>query len=353
MLLQPNGLAVLYGLGLGERLSRRGVRIAQLRVANAKGQPLLEIPVPHVAEGLDHALVLRRSDLLSALVDLVVAEPGVECRFGTEVVDVSADGSVTYRMPEGSAITTAAVVVGADGVHSRVRKRGGVPAHVGRTLRYVRGLGSPVDVGATMTEYWTELGIFGLAPVDRGTYFYASTHARPLTSALHERDLALFRRAWAGVLPIAGDVLAGVGRFEDLVINQVIRVDCSRWTNGHIVLLGDAAHAMAPNLGQGAGSALVDAAVLAWELAQPGEPQAALLRYETRRRSAVRVVQDMAGRLAWVSDLTQPAIRWLRDGAVRHLGSWFVGEVSTRLIGQVDPAWLRLAAANPTRGDLS
>jgi 2-polyprenyl-6-methoxyphenol hydroxylase-like FAD-dependent oxidoreductase len=210
-----------------------------------------------------------------------------------------------------------------------------------------------VDVDATMTEYWTDLGIFGLAPVDHGTSFYASTHARPLASALDERDLALFRRAWARVLPIAGDVLAGVGRFEDLVINQVIRVDCARWTNGRIVLLGDAAHAMAPNLGQGAGSALVDAAVLAWELAHPGEPQAALLRYEARRRPAVRVIQDMAGRLGWVSDLTQPAIRWLRDGAVRHLGSWLGSEVSVRLVEQVDPAWLRLVAANPTGGDLS
>jgi hypothetical protein len=44
-------------------------------------------------------------------------------------------------------------------------------------------------------------------------------------------------------------------------------------------------------------------------------------------------------------------LRWLRDGAVRHLGSWLVGELLLRLVEQTDPLWLRLAASNP-RGDV-
>jgi 2-polyprenyl-6-methoxyphenol hydroxylase-like FAD-dependent oxidoreductase len=202
-----------------------------------------------------------------------------------------------------------------------------------------------------MTEYWTDLGIFGVAPLDHGTYFYASTDAAPLQSPFHERDMALLRDRWARTLPIAGEVLAGVSRFDDLVVNQVIRVDCVPWSAGRLVLVGDAAHAMAPNLGQGASSALVDATVLVWELSQPGDQDAALARYEARRRPAVRLVQDMADRLAWLSDLTNPAVRWLRDGALHALGAWFIGEVSMRLVEQTDPLWLRLAAANP-RGDV-
>jgi 2-polyprenyl-6-methoxyphenol hydroxylase-like FAD-dependent oxidoreductase len=350
ILLQPNGLAVLYGLDLDERLARRGARISTMRVADAGGRELLEVPVPRFAEGLDHALVVRRAELLSALVDLVIAEPGVECRFGTEVVDVSLDGAVTHRGTAGTAVVTADLVVGADGVHSRVRKRSHVTAHAGRTLQYMRGLGPPVGAAATMTEYWTGLGIFGVAPVDHGTYFYASTDAPALRSAFHERDVGLLRDRWARALPLAGEVLAEVRRLEDVVMNDVIRVDCERWAVGRVVLVGDAAHAMAPNLGQGANSALVDATVLVWELVQPGDQTAALARYAARRRPAVRLVQDTADRLAWLSDFTNPAIRWLRDGALRQLGSWLVGEVSMRLVEQTDPLWLRLAAANP-RGD--
>ena len=181
--LQPNGSPPLR-LDLDERLSRCGARITELRIADADGRTLLDIPVPRFAEGLDHALVVRRSELLSALVDLVVAEPRVECRFGAEVTDVTVDGAVSHRASGSTATVTVDLVVGADGVHSRVRKRSQVTAHVGRTLQYVRGLGPPVNVGSTMTEYWTGLGIFGLVSVDHGTYFYASTDAPPVRSAL-------------------------------------------------------------------------------------------------------------------------------------------------------------------------
>jgi len=346
ILLQPNGLAVLYGLDLDERLQRRGARLARLRLADAGGATILDVPVPRFADGLDHALVVRRSELLAALIDLVVAEPRVDCCFGTEIYEVSADGSVTHRTPDGPRRVGADLVVGADGVHSRVRKQSRVRTHVSHGFRYVRGLGPEMALEA-MTEYWTGLGIFGLAPVDHGTYFYASTHAEPLASAIASQDLGLFRDAWAQALPLAGQALAGVSRFEDLVVNEVRRIDCERWIDGRLVLLGDAAHAMAPNLGQGAGSALVDAAVLAWELAQPGEQEVALARYEARRRPAVRAVQDLTDRLAWLADLSHPTLRWLRDGAVRLVGSWLVGEVPLRLVEQADPLWLRLVATNP------
>jgi len=102
--------------------------------------------------------------------------------------------------------------------------------------------------------------------------------------------------------------------FDDLLVNDVARIDCDRWSVGRLVLLGDAAHAMAPNLGQGANSALVDAAVLVAELSDGSRPDP-LGRYARRRRAAVRAVQDRADTLAALAGVTNPV---LRAGAVGH-----------------------------------
>ena len=346
ILLHPNALAVLYGLDLDERLDRHGTRITALRIADASGRTILDVPVPTFGAGLDHALVVRRDDVLAALLDLVAAERGVECVFGSEVVAATAGGEVTYRSRGTRRTLVAEVVVGADGAHSGVRRQSGIAARAVRGLRYVRGIGGELSL-AGLTEFWTEDGIFGVAPVPHGTYFYASAGAPALADALAARDVTRFAHRWARTLPIAAEVLAGVA-FDDLVVTETVRVDADAWTTGRVVLVGDAAHAMAPNLGQGAGSALADAAVLVWELARAADASTALACYELRRRPAVRPVQDIADWLGWLSDLTPAAVRELRDGAVHLLGPWLLGEVGMRLVEQQDPLWLRLASENPT-----
>jgi 2-polyprenyl-6-methoxyphenol hydroxylase-like FAD-dependent oxidoreductase len=133
------------------------------------------------------------------------------------------------------------------------------------------------------------------------------------------------------VLPLAGGLLTKMTSFDDLLTNTVRRVDCRRWFSGRLVLLGDAAHAMAPNLGQGANSALGDAVALAEALVTAPSIPAALERYDDRRRPAARRVQNTAGLLQRLCNLHQARAIRIRDTVFMALARFpRLGEGTTR-----------------------
>lgn len=321
ILLQPNGLAVLGGLGLAEPLEDAGHRMSASTVRGQGGSPIATLAVPDFGAGLDHVLAVRRELLHDVLLAAVAGAPAIDCRFGATVHETRTDGSVDLHWLDRYSTIDADLVVGADGIGSTVRAGGsfGVRADRPAADAYLRGMVSR-DGTEIEGEYWTALGLFGGAPIDAKTcYFYGSAAAAPVATAIAAGDLAACRAAWAHELPLAGELLGRLSSFAELLVNCAERVTCRSWHDGRLVLLGDAAHAMAPTLGQGANSALVDAAVLTAELTAAGSVPEALERYTRRRRPAVTRVQNRADRLARLARLTNPALRGVRDLGMRGL----------------------------------
>jgi 2-polyprenyl-6-methoxyphenol hydroxylase-like FAD-dependent oxidoreductase len=122
--------------------------------------------------------------------------------------------------------------------------------------------------------------------------------------------------------------------FDELLQNEVLRVECARWHDGRLVLLGDAAHAMAPNLGQGANSALVDAAVLLDELRRCETLGDGLAAYQRRRQKAVRRVADASSRLGRLAEVTHPVARTMRDRLLMPVVGLFASAKATALLLQ-------------------
>jgi 2-polyprenyl-6-methoxyphenol hydroxylase-like FAD-dependent oxidoreductase len=334
-----NGLAVLESLGLIDALAVARP-VTEVRIVDAAGRTLLaprgEPP---------RAVMVRRSTLQGILLDAVAAEARIERRFGTEVLSATPAGEVTARGETGQFNLRGDLVIGADGVHSRVREGGNFGARVRSTgIRYVRML-LESEV-ATGTEAWTPAGLFGAFAVDGGTYAFASCGTRSLGSALDARDLAAFRTTWSRAYPASAKVLAGLREFDELLQNEVIRVDCARWYDGRLVLLGDAAHAMAPNLGQGANSALVDAAVLLDELRREETIEAGLAAYQRRRRNAVKRVSDASSRLGRLAEVTHPLPRTMRDRVLLPIVGLFATTKATSLLLQEPTDTLRTLGRN-------
>jgi 2-polyprenyl-6-methoxyphenol hydroxylase-like FAD-dependent oxidoreductase len=318
------------------------VQVREAALRNGAGRPLQRMSTPDYGNGLDSMLVLRRSDLQAILLDAVEAHPGIDARYGAAALAASREGRVTYEGDGHQETLSADLVVGADGVHSAVRALGQFGARVIATgISYVRGLSSVTVPVEESTEAWTPIGLFGMAPLSGGSYFFTSARHPTLAAALERRDLAAFRAAWSGAYPPSRAVLEPLKEFDELLVNEVVEVQCTHFVDGKLVLLGDAAHAMAPNLGQGANSALVDAVVLTSELRDAPSLEEALRRYDARRRPAVQQVQQLAHRLGAAAELNGAIPRTLRDTALRLLN--VLPGASTRAARsaqQEDPSWL-------------
>jgi len=336
--LAPNGLAVLEALLGAGSLDPLSCPVDEARIVDGMGRVVFlpRLRGPRVA-------MIRRSDLQARLAGALEAEPRVVLSYGAELVGARADGTCTVRTVAGDATHAADLIVGADGVHSAVRSGGDFGARVSRTgISYLRGLTGPGV--ARGEEAWTATGLFGSFAVPGGTYFYASANSAASKHAVAAGDLGAWREIVGRAYPAAAPVLAGLRGWDELLVNEVVRVDCRRFFDGRMVLVGDAAHAMAPNLGQGANSALVDAVVLADALVAEADVPTALAAYDARRRRAVRRVQDAAAVLARLGEVRSGALRRLRDGAIRLLLSRLGSDRSFRQALQEEPAWLERTA---------
>ncbi len=277
LVLQANGMRCLDALGLGDAVRTHGHPDMSGGTRRSDGRWLARIPAGDLERVLGtSAIGVHRAALHDILLG---ALPADAVRTGARVTAVTADGEVSYAGPTGPISIGADLVVGADGIHSVVRRtlwpHATAPVHVG-VLAW-RGV-TPVWHGElTVAISWDRGAEFGIVPLADGRVsWFAAVNAAPGTAAENDTAVPARFQQWHDPIPALVAATGTVLRDDLTCLDEPLPT----YVQGRVALLGDAAHAMTPNLGQGANQALEDAVVLA---AVAGGPDG-LAEYDRQRR---------------------------------------------------------------------
>jgi len=314
--LWPNAVLALRRLGVGAAVEAAGAAVIDGGLRSWRGAPLAASAAAELDRHFGAPLVMvHRAALLAALLTEVDEE---DVRLGSEVVALRQDAhAAEIRLSDGS-VLRGDVVIGADGLRSRIRAElvgDGDPRYSGYTAW--RGV-LPVDAGLLprmlFGEWWGKRALFGIAPLGGSqTHWWASrrTAERPAGDPLDDKlDLARAFAAWQEPIPEMID-----STMPEAILSTPLydRRPLRRWSDGRVALLGDAAHPMLPNLGQGACQAIADAVALAHALSTEPDVTTALSRYSARRAAHVGRIVRRSRQLARVGHLANPAAVALRN----------------------------------------
>jgi len=316
IVLSVNAMAVMRRLEIGDALAGRGRRLGAGAITDHAGRALGRSDFAALEADFGPTVAIHRA----ALHEVLLAAAGdVPVTLGTSIDSATphADG-VDVRLTDGRE-PRYDVVIGADGLRSRVRELafGEVPIDYAGYTCWRLVVHAPV-AQVELREMWGTGLRFGVVPIDdERLYAFAVANAARGREDPAEGRLARFRERFAAFGGQVPEILAALRGPDELIHNDLEEVRVGRWARGRIVLLGDAAHAMTPNMGQGAAMALEDSAVLVEELATGAPPAEAIARYAARREPRVRWVQDQSRRIGRVGQLGHPLACRLRNAVAR------------------------------------
>ena len=319
LMVQINGMLALRHLELDRGVRDQGVVVERGSILRHDGTIISQMPFLQVAREHGMPMVaIHRQRLHQVLLDAVGSE---NVRLGASVRAFAENGSSVTLEIDGGERERGAALVGADGLRSAVRRQ----LRGNNDLRYSgyttwRGIcpRRRIPIGNELAEFWGRGLRFGFVPVGPEEIYWFAVENAPAGQTDKQDELKprlrdLFSHFRDPVKPI----------LEATPIEDILRTDVydrrpvHKWGTGRVTLLGDAAHPMTPDLGQGACQAIEDAVILADRLSKAPSIESGFHDYErVRVERTSRIVNQsrLLGRMAqWENMLAC----WLRDRLTR------------------------------------
>jgi FAD-dependent urate hydroxylase len=315
--LWASALKALRKMELNDVLEALGAPVLAGNVSTWRGDILFDLRTEILPKSVGTLnTVVHRAELLALLLE-TLGENNVQ--LGATCVGFTQDATgVCARFADGREVR-GDVLIGADGLHSVIRAQlfgASNPRYVG----YIcwRGLAHITRTGL-LTMAWGKGHLFGVTSMSKGrAYWFAQFYCpeeRPEKAGGRKREMLELFHDWHDPIPAVIEATAE----EDILRNPIYESKPLRhWSRGRVTLLGDAAHTMTPNLGQGACQAIEDAVELGKCLKSEPDIVAALKHYERRRVRRTNMITRLARLVGWVVQWENPMASRVRDIIIKR-----------------------------------
>ncbi len=319
IIIANNAMQVLKKLGVEKRLEQAGNRISSMKITTPSLKPLSVIDLtPFEKKYQVNTLAIHRMDIQKILAE----ETGREnIHLAKRLIKIEKDLSTNlYNLlfEDGETLQTE-ILIGADGLRSVVRNQL-FRENALRDAHQIcwRGICEaelPRKYTHELNEAWGKGKRFGFVKIDdKNTYYwYALVNQN---TGIPETDLIhLFHNFHEDI-----STLISVTPKEGILKNPIKDLKpIYKWSNGNTCLLGDAAHATTPNMGQGACQAIEDAYVLGNLMDRDSTLSQLFKQYETLRRKKAHKVVNTSWKIGKLSQMENPAGIWLRNRLMKAL----------------------------------
>ncbi|HEY1024444.1 MAG TPA: FAD-dependent monooxygenase [Sphingobacteriaceae bacterium] len=316
--LSANAIKALQKIGIADTIIPYGRLLPYFSIHDKKGKVISMVDSVAISRKFGmHNFMIHRADLHRALLEQLNTRT---VHTSKKAINMKRDGRCIHiSFADGTVHETEMLII-ADGINSVLRRKV-IPDAAIRYSGYTCWRGLLTDPGISISgpaETWAPEGRFGIAPLAQNKiYWYACINAAANDASFRNfsiEDLHQYFKDFHNPIP---QVLAGTSS-ETLIQNDIYDLEpLSRYACGNIVLVGDAAHATTPNMGQGACQAIEDAAILADELQKNGDFTEAFRHYEKRRLRRTHYIIRQSRKIGEIAQIKNPVLAFLRNTAIR------------------------------------
>ncbi|WP_420601851.1 FAD-dependent monooxygenase [Flagellimonas sp.] len=315
IILANNAMQVYQKLNLKEVIEQRGNPISSINITKPNLRPISKVDLTYFER--KHSvknIAIHRGKLQQILVDQLKS---TNIYLNHRLTDIKQQNGQYQLIFEDKEVSSQ-IVVGADGLNSRVRRKL-FPNNSTRNAdqlcwRGIADLDLPEAHKNELNEAWGKADRFGFVQIaPKKVYWYA---LKTKKASVNEFDSTKLEAYFNSYTPIVKDIIAATPKKQIHTADIIDLKPTAIWHKDNVCLLGDAAHAATPNMGQGACQAIEDAYVLSECLAN-GLPDQAFQKFQEIRMPKAHQVVKTSWRLGKLAHLSNPFLIGLRNFAMK------------------------------------